>query len=480
MTMHRRSFLRSSVSALFGTSTSLLGNGGGLVGDVFGGTTVYVDPSQGANGTGTLASPFNTWASVTFVAGTVYAQRCGTSQTISPTITATGTASAPIILSSYGPGPAGSWAPPAIVGQVSINSSAYVTLSGYAISSGSTSVPAVNIGSGNNITVTGCVLTGSQFGVYVGGGYPHFIKNNTCSGNYYGIGTGQYAATAGSPITISGNTVFGNSSHGIELEGNYAIVTGNTVHDNCLTVTTSSGIHIFGGGTGGSTGTASGFGNYNTITNNASYSNRDPGDGSYATDGSGIESDQFCVGNTISNNLCWNNDGAGIMIYDSGSNTVTNNVLIGNCVNRSGLIDFDYELAINSALTPDLSTGNTFTGNLALGTSTIRQVCRVDDVTSTLTNGGNNTFSGNYFESLAGITPMMWDSVSYTVTAWNAIAVTPAHADFGSGVASSGLYTVTASPPGMAFVFPGGVTATIDGTLRTLRGWNPSTGLYVT
>lgn len=39
---------------------------------------IYVDPSAAVNGDGTFASPFNTWASVTFAAGNTYLQKAGT------------------------------------------------------------------------------------------------------------------------------------------------------------------------------------------------------------------------------------------------------------------------------------------------------------------------------------------------------------------------------------------------------------------
>lgn len=40
--------------------------------------TIYIDPSAAVNGTGTLASPFNTWASVSWVAGNAYLQKADT------------------------------------------------------------------------------------------------------------------------------------------------------------------------------------------------------------------------------------------------------------------------------------------------------------------------------------------------------------------------------------------------------------------
>lgn len=67
--------------------------------------TIYIDPSAGVNGTGTFASPFNTWASVTFAAGNTYLQKGGTTQTgYRVLVTAGGTdESSRVILGSYDP-----------------------------------------------------------------------------------------------------------------------------------------------------------------------------------------------------------------------------------------------------------------------------------------------------------------------------------------------------------------------------------------
>ncbi len=56
--------------------------------------TFYIDPSAGVNGNGALATPFNTWASVTWAAGNTYLQKEGTTFNGSITITVGGSSEA--------------------------------------------------------------------------------------------------------------------------------------------------------------------------------------------------------------------------------------------------------------------------------------------------------------------------------------------------------------------------------------------------
>jgi len=67
--------------------------------------TIYIDPSQVTNGDGSLATPYNTWASVVFAAGNDYLQKCGTTFNGSITVNVGGTSSAVRVkLGSYGTG----------------------------------------------------------------------------------------------------------------------------------------------------------------------------------------------------------------------------------------------------------------------------------------------------------------------------------------------------------------------------------------
>ncbi len=70
--------------------------------------TFYIDPTANSGGDGSLSTPFNSWASVTWTAGNTYLQKAGTVYNGSVgriTISTTGTQASPITLSSYGDGP---------------------------------------------------------------------------------------------------------------------------------------------------------------------------------------------------------------------------------------------------------------------------------------------------------------------------------------------------------------------------------------
>lgn len=76
--------------------------------------TIYIDPSASTNGNGSFATPYNTWASVTWTTSNSYLQKAGTKWTAPTrttgsrqngiTVNAGGTATAPLIIGSYGEG----------------------------------------------------------------------------------------------------------------------------------------------------------------------------------------------------------------------------------------------------------------------------------------------------------------------------------------------------------------------------------------
>ncbi len=67
---------------------------------------VYIDPTAPGPGAGSAASPFATWASVTWVPGRAYVQKRGTIAREQITIPIAGSASQPIVIGAYGTGPA--------------------------------------------------------------------------------------------------------------------------------------------------------------------------------------------------------------------------------------------------------------------------------------------------------------------------------------------------------------------------------------
>ena len=181
----------------------------------------------------------------------------------------------------------------------------------------------------------------SGYGIYTSGG-TITISNNTISGNSGGYGGGIYAR--GGTITVSNNTISGNSRSGIDTSGT-ATVSNNTISGN------SGGIHFFGytitisnniisGNSGGDVGGIYAHGmllETITITNNT-ISGNSGGDsgGIYAT------SDDSPI--TISNNIISGNSAngssgvGGIRVYSSydtttvSNNTISDNIALENCL----------------------------------------------------------------------------------------------------------------------------------------------------
>ena len=70
--------------------------------DVNSATTVYIDPSLGSNGSGTLASPRNTFVGLTITNNYTYKVKCGTTYTYSAELSLAGRTG--VIVTSYGSG----------------------------------------------------------------------------------------------------------------------------------------------------------------------------------------------------------------------------------------------------------------------------------------------------------------------------------------------------------------------------------------
>lgn len=64
--------------------------------------TIYIDPTVSGTGTGTLEDPYQSWASVSWVAGNNYLQKGGTTYNGRLTVGASGTLSSRIFVGSYG------------------------------------------------------------------------------------------------------------------------------------------------------------------------------------------------------------------------------------------------------------------------------------------------------------------------------------------------------------------------------------------
>ncbi len=409
--------------------------------------TIYINPTAKSGGTGTQASPYNSWSNISFTAGTTYLQAAGTTYSGSLYIGVNATAAAPIKIGSYGTGAA-----PIIKGGVNFDGATYVTFSGFQISN-STGAGVVLQSGANNITISGNTIASSGMGIWIGNGAgtTNTISGNTISNNtQYGIGINE---VTGSGTVISNNVISGNGYDGINVDGNSFTISDNTVSGNGLAVFGCSGIHIY------ASSAADTYGAYNTVTGNVCIGNRDI----YEEDGGGILADQWTNHNTISNNFCYANDGAGIGVYDSYDNVVSGNDVGGNELNSGGTHTSAGELMVNQLL--GLAYGNTFKNNVALSDSSAPAMF-VNSPSSQ-----KNVFSSNVFENLTGGPIYDWnETIGSTLATWDTLANSN---DKFSGV------PLTPLPTGVtpSFSFPAGFGFSLDGKYITLAGWSPTYGL---
>lgn len=173
--------------------------------------TIYIDPDFSAGGDGSEATPFDSWADVTWSAGNSYLQKCGTTFVGTVTVGADGTAGSRITLGSYGSGAA-----PCIDangGQYGINTGArpYVTVDGFA--------------------VTG-VNNANGAGVYKNtSGGAGFVVRNCNVYNIRGSGAMGIKFFAAGAI-VENNVIDSIGADGIYGQGDNCVVRGNRI-TNC-------------------------------------------------------------------------------------------------------------------------------------------------------------------------------------------------------------------------------------------------------
>ena len=142
-----------------------------------------------------------------------------------------------------------------------------------------------------------------------------FVGNKT-----HGIAVDRVNATARLPGIVRDNLVRGNGYHGIDIHGSYYRVEHNRVSDNGGGIAGTSGIHVFARDRSG------GYGNHNLIRGNIVSGQVE----TTGRDGNGIQLDTWCDHNEVAFNLVFDNDGAGINLYDASLNVVSNNTMVGD------------------------------------------------------------------------------------------------------------------------------------------------------
>jgi parallel beta-helix repeat protein len=439
-------FSGPAASALVGVAGSTLSC------PVLRGPVVYIDPTASSAGNGSLTRPFNSWSDVqVFVPGTTYLQRAGTTDNEALTIANSGTATDPVVVGSYGRG-----AQPIISQGINVYAAQYVDICGIS----STNV-VVMAACGNILFHGNTVSQSSGLGIWVGsastGGIQidgNIVKNN----GYDGIGVDHTNTTAQDQIYVTNNFAINNGAHGIELSTDYVTVKDNIFVRNGVAMSGTSDIHTF------AAGPSDDAGNYNTITGNVTLDEVD----TQAQDGNGIELDQWTHGNTVSNNLSLNNDGAGIVLYDSGANTIVGNITHNNGLDPGHTHSYRGELVLNAA--NNLTTDNMIAENVFLSDQSGSPAVNIENIGTPPALSGNkfakNVYQNSSEESIFDIDGAWGTSLNF----WNSTMD-----------AADTLRKVPVADPGTKvccdYVFPPNTIWTINNLRYEISGWSGLEGL---
>jgi parallel beta-helix repeat protein len=333
----------------------------------------------------------------------------GLVQTRPVVIAARGSAAAPIRIS------AGNGARPVLHGSIVFEGAAHVIVERLAVEGARDSGVIIRRGS-EDITVRNMLLRGNGLGLWIGdgaGGGHHVTDNDISENKTHGIGVDQIANEAGHETVFAGNTVSKNGHHGFEIDGSRFVIEDNVVFENGQTQWGISGIHLYAGGFRNSARHV-GMGSNNIVRYNTVFHNLD----SKSEDGNGIEADTWCNDNDIYYNVVYENDGAGIVVFDGARNRVVNNTLFGNerdpgrthTYHGEFLLGGDYTQPINN------SVGNIVKNNLLIA-RTPNTAAIVVDKFSALNNAG---FGGNLLFNTSGGPLYVWGGVrGDDIARWN-------------------------------------------------------------
>jgi len=215
----------------------------------------------------------------------------------------TGTKEAPIIVVGAGDGPID------LEGSVVLDHAAFVIVARLHIENATDAGIILRHGS-HDIKVGGNVIERARVGIWLGDGVGegnHIVNNTISLSAKHGIALDSVKGKPGRETVIDLNRISDSGIHGVEINANYTTISNNSVSGSGRLSTGASGIHIYARNAG------EGLGRYNKIDKNWSYENHDAS----AQDGNGIQLDQWCDDNVVSNNMVTKNDGAGISVFDA-------------------------------------------------------------------------------------------------------------------------------------------------------------------
>ncbi len=307
------------------------------------------------------------------------------------------------------------------------------------------------------ITVAGCIVRQSGLGLWIGdgaGGGHRFLDNFLHDNQTHGVAIDVINAPLGEETLIAGNRIARNAMHGLEINGNRYIVENNLVWANGHGLSGTSGIHTF------ARDAQQDAGKDNIIRYNVVWGQKE----TTGQDGNGIQLDQWCDRNQVYFNLCFGNDGAGIVLFDAALNRVDNNTLYDNMLDSGGQHAYKAELVLASDFTKNVDHvfDNVLRNNLVVTRRPPIACVYVDPFAARRTR----EMAGNLFHHAGGGTTFVWNAVRLAgLAAWN--AAKPGGPDFSADPQFTDPQRLAADPPDVAGMRPR-LAATRAG--RTLAG----------
>jgi hypothetical protein len=381
------------------------------------------------------------------------------------TVTAQGSASAPIVVRADDVAH-----PPVLSNSMDFQQAAWVQVSGLVVQSPTYAGFVIRLGS-HHITVADSVVRAAPMGVNItdGAGTGHAILRNRIEDSATnGIGVDGINADTADRTLIQHNTVLRSGHHGLEIRGSNYQIEHNEVTLSGQTIGGTSGIHLYSRSADDNTGDG------NLVRYNRSHGNLDR----LAHDGNGIQVDQWCDGNTVAFNLAWDNDGAGLAVYDGNANAVYANTLRGNGLDGGGTHGVRAELILNGQGLAGRPASNQLDDNLVVATQAGVVAVYVD---ARAVAQGSNRVGANWLYHAAGGHLLNWNDQLLLATAAQVDAATGT-----SGNLSTAPAFANASQPladGLRLTrFPGATGRALSGQTDLLgqawqSGW-ASVGAY--
>ena len=306
--------------------------------------------------------------------------------------------------------------PPMLRNSVDFQQAAWVRVSHLVVQAPTFAGFVIRRGS-HHITVADSVVRQAPMGVDItdGAGTGHAILRNRIEDSATnGIGVDGVNASATDRTLIQSNTVLRSGHHGMEVRGSNYQIEHNTVSQSGQAIAGTSGIHLY------SRSAADDACDGNLVRYNHSHSNAD----TQASDGNGIQVDQWCDANTVAFNVVWDNDGAGIIVFDGNDNQVFANTARGNGRNPGGSHGALGELIVNGEGQPGRPAANRVYDNLLVATRPGVPAMLVD---SRAVAQGNNAVGPNLLYSTTGGTVLRWTDSQTLHSAAQIDAATGSH-----------------------------------------------------